>query len=158
MSFQTHEHSHDLACERVAIEFNGLAGRGFGMAALGRSPLWKNVLAGLATGPAAIWTCDWPTESGGRTMNLEVELLKRLPHLFNALNSLIEDDGVYLYLVLVWLAMAVIAWIVSGGLRKRMQGNAARIIPIVIILPQPPKQPETPVVDIEAEQVWDDDD
>jgi len=91
-------------------------------------------------------------------MNLEVELLKRLPHLFNALNSLIEDDGVYLYLVLVWLAMAVIAWIVSGGLRKRMQGNAARIIPIVIILPQPPKQPETPVVDIEAEQVWDDDD
>jgi len=41
--------------ERGAIEFNALAGRGFGRAALRRSPLWKNVLAGLATAPAAIW-------------------------------------------------------------------------------------------------------
>ena len=89
-------------------------------------------------------------------MNVEIQLLKRLPHLFNALNSLIENDGVYLYLVLVWLAMAVIAWILSGGLRKRMKGNAARIIPVVIIITQPPKQPETPVVDIEVEQVWND--
>jgi len=46
-------------------------------------------------------------------MNVEIQLLKRLPHLFNALNSLIENDGVYLYLVLVWLAMAVIAWILQ---------------------------------------------
>jgi hypothetical protein len=39
-----------------------------------------------------------------------------------------------------------------------MQGNAARIIPVLIILTQPPRQPETPVVDIEVEQVWNDDD
>ncbi len=42
--------------ERGEIEFNALAGRGFGLAAFGRSPLWKNVLAGLATATAAIWT------------------------------------------------------------------------------------------------------
>jgi len=28
----------------------------FGWRHFGRSPLWKNVLAGLATGTAAIWT------------------------------------------------------------------------------------------------------
>ena len=39
----------------VTIEFNALAGREFGLAALRRSPLWKNVLARLATGTAAIW-------------------------------------------------------------------------------------------------------
>jgi hypothetical protein len=41
--------------ERGEIEFNALAGRGFGRAAFGRSPLWKNVLARLATATAAIW-------------------------------------------------------------------------------------------------------
>ena len=44
-----------MAHERSAIEFNALAGRGFGLAAFGRSPLWKNVLARLATASAAIW-------------------------------------------------------------------------------------------------------
>jgi hypothetical protein len=42
--------------ERGAIEFNAPGGRGFGLAAFGRSPLWKNVLAKLATATAAIWT------------------------------------------------------------------------------------------------------
>jgi hypothetical protein len=44
-----------MAHERVTIEFNALAGREFGRAAFGKSPLWKNVLAGLATATAAIW-------------------------------------------------------------------------------------------------------
>jgi hypothetical protein len=44
-----------MAYERGEIEFNALAGLGFGRAAFGRSPLWKNVLARLATGTAAIW-------------------------------------------------------------------------------------------------------
>jgi hypothetical protein len=35
-----------MAHERGAIEFNAPTGRGFGLAAFGRSPLWKNVLAG----------------------------------------------------------------------------------------------------------------
>jgi hypothetical protein len=90
-------------------------------------------------------------------MNLEVEFLKSLPRLFNALDAFIDDCGVYLYLVLVWLALAVIAWIISGGLRKRMKGNTATAIPIVIIMTRPPKQPERPFIDIEAEQIWSDD-
>ena len=60
-------------------------------------------------------------------MNIEVELLKLLPPIFNALDGLIENYGVYLYLVFVWLALAVIVWIFNGGLRRRMKGNAATV-------------------------------
>jgi hypothetical protein len=91
-------------------------------------------------------------------MNLNLELLKLLPPIFNALDAFIEDYGVYLYLVFVWLALAVIAWIFSGGLRRRMKGNAATVIPAVIIMAQPRMQPEPPIVDIEVEQAWSDDD
>jgi hypothetical protein len=60
-------------------------------------------------------------------MNLNpAELLNPI---FNTLDSLIENDGVYLYLVFVWLALLVIAWIFSGGLRKRMKGNSTTVIP-----------------------------
>jgi hypothetical protein len=89
-------------------------------------------------------------------MNLEVEFLKSLPHLFNALDAFIEDYGVYLYLVFVWLALALIGWIIGGGLRKRMKGNAPTVIPIVIVMAQPPRQPEAPIIDIEVEQTWSD--
>ena len=90
-------------------------------------------------------------------MNLEVQFLKMLPRFFNVLDGLIADYGVYLYLVLVWLALAVVAWIINGGLRKRLKQNAAQTVPIVIIMAQPPRQPEPPTVDIEAEQIWSDD-
>jgi len=89
-------------------------------------------------------------------MNIEVELLKLLPGFFNALDGLIENYGVYLYLVFVWLALAVIIWIFNGGLRRQMKGNAATVIPVVIFMTQPPTQPEPPIVDIEAEQIWND--
>ena len=55
-------------------------------------------------------------------MNLNpAELLNPI---FNFLDTLIADDGVYLYLVFVWLALLAIGWIFSGGLRKRMKGNS----------------------------------
>jgi len=67
--------------------------------------------------------------------------------IFNALDTLIEDDGVYCYLVLVWLSVAVIAWVLSGGLRrKRPQRNAATIIPGIIFTMRPPIQPPPPIV------------
>ena len=92
-------------------------------------------------------------------MNLNsAELLKLLPPIFNAPDSLIENDGVYLYLVFVWLALAAIAWIFGGGLRKRMKGNAATVIPCIIVMTQPLRQPEPPIIDIEVEQTWNDDD
>ena len=71
-------------------------------------------------------------------MNLNpAELLNPI---FNTLDSLIENYGVYLYLVFVWLALLAIAWIFSGGLRKRMKGNSATVIPGIIFTMQPPTQ------------------
>ena len=82
-------------------------------------------------------------------MNLNpAELLNPI---FNALDTLIEDDGVYLYLVLVWLALLAIGWILSGGLRKRMKGNAATVIPAIIFTMQPPSQPPPPIIGIEID-------
>jgi hypothetical protein len=88
-------------------------------------------------------------------MNLNpAELLNPI---FNALDGLIENDGFYLYLGFVWLALLVIAWILSGGLRKRMKGNSATVIPAIIFTMQPPMQSPPPIVGIEIEQTWDDD-
>ena len=85
-------------------------------------------------------------------MNLNpAELLNPI---FNALDALIENDGDYHYLVFVWLSLAVIAWILSGGLRKRMKGNAATVIPAIIFTMQPPMQSPPPIIGIEVDQTW----
>jgi hypothetical protein len=90
-------------------------------------------------------------------MNLNpAELLNPI---FNALDTLIEDDGVYLYLVLVWLALLAIGWILSGGLRrKRPQGNSVTVIPAIIFTMQPPLQSPPPIIGIEVDQTWNGDD
>ena len=89
-------------------------------------------------------------------MNLNpAELLNPI---FNTLDSLIENDGVYLYLVFVWLALVASAWIFSGGLRKRMKGNSVTVIPAIIFTIQPPRQSQPPIIGIEVEQTWNDDD
>jgi hypothetical protein len=70
--------------------------------------------------------------------------------IFNALDALIQNYGVYLYLVFVWLSLAVIVWILSGGLRrKRPQENSATIIPGIIFTTRPPIQPPPPIIGIE---------
>ena len=64
---------------------------------------------------------------------------------FNALDALIADYGVYLYLVFVRLSLAVIAWVLGGGLRrKRPPGNSVTIIPAIIFTTRPPKQSPPP--------------
>jgi hypothetical protein len=61
--------------------------------------------------------------------------------IFNALDALISNYGVYLYLVFVWLSIGAIAWVLSGGLRqRRSQGNSATIIPGIIFTTRPPNQ------------------
>ena len=85
-------------------------------------------------------------------MNLNpTELLNPI---FNVLASLIENDGVYLYLVFVWLALLAVTWILSGGMRKRMKGNSATVIPTIIFTMQPPMQSPPPIVGIEVDQTW----
>jgi hypothetical protein len=77
---------------------------------------------------------------------------------FNCLDALIQDYGVYCYLVFVWLSLGAIAWVLSGGLRrKRSQGNSATIIPGIIITMRPPIQPPPPTVIIESDPVQNDD-
>jgi len=89
-------------------------------------------------------------------MNLNpAELLNPI---FNFLDTLIADDGVYLYLVFVWLALLAIGWIFSGGLRKRMKGNSTTVIPGIIFTMQPPTQSPPPIIGIEVGQTWNDDD
>jgi hypothetical protein len=77
---------------------------------------------------------------------------------FNALDALIQNYGVYCYLVFVWLSLAVIAWVLSGGLLKRMKGNSTTIIPAIIFTMQAPIQSPPPIIGIEVEQTWNDDD
>jgi hypothetical protein len=89
-------------------------------------------------------------------MNLNpAELLKSR---FQRAGRLIENDGVYLYLVFVWLALLAIAWIFSGGLRKRMKGNSATVVPGIIFTMQPPMQSPPPIIGIEVDQTWNGDD
>jgi hypothetical protein len=89
-------------------------------------------------------------------MNLNpAELLNPI---FNFLDTLIADDGVYLYLVFVWLALLAIGWIFSGGLRKRMKGNSSTVIPAIIFTMQPSRQSPPPINGIEVDQAWNDDD
>jgi hypothetical protein len=89
-------------------------------------------------------------------MNLNpAELLNPI---FKALDTVIENDGVYLYLVFVWLALALIGWIFSGGLRKRAKGNSATVIPAIIFTMQPPPQSPPPTIGIEVDQTWNNDD
>lgn len=77
---------------------------------------------------------------------------------FNALDALLSNYGVYLYLGFVWLSLAVIAWVLSGGLRrKRPQGNSATVIPGIIFTMRPPIQPPSPTIITDADPAQNDD-
>ena len=77
---------------------------------------------------------------------------------FNALDALILNYGVYLYLVFVWLSLGAIAWVLSGGLRrKRPQGNSTTIIPGIIFTTRPPNQSPPPIVITDTDPVQNDD-
>lgn len=90
-------------------------------------------------------------------MNTNLEILKSLDHVFKTLDGFIDNYDVYLYLVFVWLSLIAIGWILGGGLRRKQpHGHSATVMP-AIIMAQPPRQPEPPIVDIEVEQTWSDD-
>ena len=66
---------------------------------------------------------------------------------FNFLDALISDYGVYLSLVFVWLSLGVIAWVLSGGLRRSgSHDNAATVVPGIIITLHPPNQSPPPII------------
>ena len=75
-------------------------------------------------------------------MNLNAgEVLKPV---FDFLDSAIADYGVYLYLVLVWVSVVVIAWIFSGGLRRKYPNQPHIRVGIGIIIQ--PHAPPPPVI------------
>jgi len=79
--------------------------------------------------------------------------------LFKVLDALIQDYGVYLYLVFVWLSLVVIAWVLGGGLRrKRPQENSVTVIPGIIFTMRPPIQPPPPIIGIEIDPARNGDD
>jgi hypothetical protein len=79
--------------------------------------------------------------------------------IFNALGALIQDYGVYLYLVFVWLSLAVIAWVLGGGLRrKRPQSNSVTVVPGIIFTTRSPMHTPPPIIGIEVDQTWNGDD
>jgi len=61
--------------------------------------------------------------------------------IFHFLDDAIADYGVYLYLVLVWLAVAAIAWIFSGGLRRKIRHQPCINVGIGIVIRPPASQP-----------------
>jgi hypothetical protein len=63
---------------------------------------------------------------------------------FHFLDETIADYGVYLYLALVWLSLFLIAWIFSGGLRKKYP-NQPRVRAGIGIIIQPHAPPQPPV-------------
>jgi hypothetical protein len=73
----------------------------------------------------------------GGDMNLNAG--ETLNPVFDLLDNVIADHGVYLYLALVWLSLIVIAWIFSGGLRRRFP-NQPHIRAGIGIVIQPPTQ------------------
>lgn len=65
---------------------------------------------------------------------------------FDALDALISNYGVYLYLVFVWLSLAVIAWVLGGGLRRKWpQRNSVTVVPGIIFTTRPPIQSPSPI-------------
>jgi hypothetical protein len=88
-------------------------------------------------------------------MNLNLSEL--LNPIFNALDALISDYGVYLYLVFVWLSLGAIAWVVGGGLRrKQSNGNSTTIISGIIFTTRPPNQSPPPIVITDVDPVQND--
>jgi hypothetical protein len=72
--------------------------------------------------------------------------------IFKVLNALIQNYGVYLYLVFVWFSLAVIAWVLGGGLRrKRPQGNSAMVIPGIIFTMRPQIQSQPSIIMADAD-------
>jgi hypothetical protein len=60
---------------------------------------------------------------------------------------MLEENGVYFYLVFVWLSVLVLAWVFSGGLRRRFPDQAhIRAGPGIVIHPHTPASPPPPII------------
>jgi hypothetical protein len=91
---------------------------------------------------------------------MNVSPLDVLGPVFHFLDEVIANDGVYLYLVFVWLCLILITWILRGGLRRKQRpGNSAVVVPGIIITTRPPVEspPLPPIIGTDVDSGWDDD-
>jgi len=49
-----------------------------------------------------------------------------LDPVFHFLDGIIADYGLYLFLAFVWLSLVLLAWVFSGGLRRKFPRSTAR--------------------------------
>lgn len=84
--------------------------------------------------------------------NHPIYLLKPI---FDWLDGLIRDHGDYLYLLLVYVSIPLIAWILSGGLRRRVS-HQPNITAIILIRPPTPPPPLPPDVGCDCHSSSDD--
>ena len=66
-----------------------------------------------------------------------------LDPVFHFLDGMLEEYGVYFYLVFVWLSLLVLVWVFSGGLRRKFP-NQPRICAGIGIIIQPHTPPSPP--------------
>ena len=78
-------------------------------------------------------------------MNLDP--LTTLGPLFHFLDWIISEWGVYLFLAFVWLSVLVLAWVFSGGLRRKFPNQPHVSTGIgIIIQPHRPSPPPTIII------------
>ena len=63
-----------------------------------------------------------------------------LKPVFDWLDGLIREQGDYLYMLLVYVSIPLVAWILSGGLRRRLP-RQTNITAIILIRPTTPPPP-----------------
>ena len=68
-----------------------------------------------------------------------------LDPVFDFLNTVIEDYGLYLFMGFVYVVIPFLVWVLSGGLRRRLfKGKPVPNIPPVIIFRVPGRPPQPP--------------
>jgi hypothetical protein len=75
-----------------------------------------------------------------------VSPLDILNPVFHFLDGIIQNYGVYLYLAFAWLSLLVLAWVFSGGLRRKFPNQPHIRASIGIIIMQPHTPPPPPPI------------
>ncbi len=82
---------------------------------------------------------------------------KMLDPVFHFLDGIIAEYGDYLFLAFVWLSLLVLAWVFSGGLRRKFP-NQPHVRAGIGIIIQPPGPQPTPIIFDEHHSDCDDSD
>ena len=87
-------------------------------------------------------------------MNLNPKVLDPV---FHFLDGIIAEYGDYLFLAFVWLSLLVLAWLFSGGLRRKFP-NQPHVRAGIGIVVQPPGPQPAPIIFHEHHSDCDDSD